>query len=250
MAGSDRPRRDPGDFEPSALFLSEPFTDLNEGAGFLDTLGDSERAALRARGTPVRLDRGEGLFFQGDPHTGVWLIETGRVRTFYVGHTGREMTLAYWTVGHFVGGPEVFGGGRHVWSADAPEPCDVLFLPGAALRALAEQHPAIAIAIINGLVAKGKCYSALVQMLGTRSIAERLRVLLLVLADTYGRPSPEGTAIDRRITHEQFAMMVGATRQWVSISLDRMQKDGLIAVSRQQIVLRNPEALATGTFGG
>lgn len=224
--------------ESGALFLSEWFTELNEGAGFLDRLGSDDHAALRSRGTLVRLNRGEGLFFQGDRHTGVWVVERGRIRTFYVGQSGREMTLAYWTAGHFVGGPEVFGGGRHVWSADAAEPSALLFLPGAALRALAESHPRVALAIIDGLVAKGKCYSALVQMLGTRSIAERLKLLLLAMADALGQETAEGVAIDRVITHEQLAMMVGASRQWISVSLDRMQQDGLILVSRRRIVLK------------
>ncbi len=49
--------------------------------------------------------KGEGVFFQGDPHTGVWIIESGRVRTFYAGPSGREITLAYWSIGHFLGDP-------------------------------------------------------------------------------------------------------------------------------------------------
>ena len=40
--------------------------------------------------------------------------------------------------------------------------------------------------IIEGLTFKGKCYSALAQMLGTRSITERLAHLLLHLVDIYG----------------------------------------------------------------
>ncbi|MEL6266984.1 MAG: Crp/Fnr family transcriptional regulator, partial [Pseudomonadota bacterium] len=232
-AGEDR--------RPSgALFLSEYFADLDEGAGFLQRLSPTERARLTARGTRLALDRGQGLFFQGDPHRGVWVIEEGRIRTFYVGHTGREMTLAYWTAGHFVGGPEVFGSGRHVWSADAAEDTALLFLPGAVLRALALEMPQVALAIIDGLVAKGKCYSALVQMLGTRSIAERLELLLRAMADSRGQPTAEGVVIDRSVTHEQFAMMVGATRQWVSVSLDRMSRDGLIRITRSQIVLLPP----------
>jgi CRP-like cAMP-binding protein len=100
--------------------------------------------------------------------------------------------------------------------------------------------PRIALAIIDGLVAKGKCYSALVQMLGTRSIAERLELLLQAMADAYGHPTPEGVVIERTVTHEQFAMMVGATRQWVSVSLERMQREGRLRISRSQIVLTTP----------
>lgn len=230
--------------EPSALFLSEYFTELNEGAGFLSQLSPGERDAVRLAASPKTLDRGEGLFFQGDRHTGVWIIESGRVRSYYAGPSGREITLAYWTPGHFVGGPEVFGGGRHIWSGDAMEPTDLLFLSGQALRALIKQSPGVAMAIIDGLVAKGKCYSALVQMLGTRSVSERLEHLLVILANTRGKEEDGALVIDRTITHEQLASIVGATRQWVTMSLEKLQKRGVLEMSRKRIVIHDIATLS------
>src|SRR5690606_14479745 len=123
----------------------------------------------------------ESVFTQGETHRGIFLIESGRVRTFYSGPSGREVTLAYWTPGHFVGGPEVFGKGVHMWSAVTAEPSRLSFLPGSAIRHLVERMPAFAVCLIDALSAKGKCYSAHLQMLGTRSVLERLAQLLLIL---------------------------------------------------------------------
>src|ERR1700741_2894622 len=55
----------------------------------------------------------------GVKHDGIYLIESGRIRVFYTSPQGREITLAYWHVGNFVGGPEVFGTGIHQWSGVA-----------------------------------------------------------------------------------------------------------------------------------
>ncbi|MEE3317845.1 MAG: Crp/Fnr family transcriptional regulator, partial [Pseudomonadota bacterium] len=175
--------------------------------------------------------------------TGVWIIEEGRVRTFYTGPSGREITLAYWSQGHFVGGPEVFGKGRHVWSGDALEDCQMLFLSGSSLRALVQQVPEVALAVIEGLVAKGKSYSALIQMLGTRTVSERLRQLLVILADAHGREEGDTIVIDRSLTYEQIAAMVGATRQWVTQSLDKLKSAGVLEITRTEIVIRNLESL-------
>ncbi len=225
--------------EPSALFLSEYFTELNEGAGFLNQLSPAESDTLRSAASTRTLERGDGLFFQGDRHTGVWIIESGRIRTYYAGPSGREITLAYWTPGHFVGGPEVFGGGRHIWSGDAMETTNLLFVSGASLRALIAKSPGVALSIIDGLVAKGKCYSALVQMLGTRSVSERLEHLLVILANTQGKEVDGALVIDRTITHEQLASIVGATRQWVTMSLEKLQKRGVLEMSRKRIVIHD-----------
>ncbi len=230
--------------ETGAIYLSEYLLELNEGAGFLSGLSPEESAKVRKMGTRTVLKKGEGLFFQGDPHTGVWVLEKGRMRTFYAAPSGREITLAYWTHGHFVGGPEVFGRGRHVWSADALEECELLFLSGMSLRSLVVDMPQVALAVIDGLVAKGKCYSALIQMLGTRSISERLEQLLLILADTHGRNEGGVVIIDRSITYEQVASIVGATRQWVTQSLDKLQKEGVLDISRKEITIYKIDQLA------
>ncbi len=232
-----------GDDRSSALFLSGGPDDLDEGASFLSRLTADNVAELRVAGTSRSYGRGEGVFFQGDTHDGIWLIESGTVRTFYVGPSGREITLAFWTPGHFVGGPEVFGGGSHIWSADVHEDAELLFLTGTRIRRLVEDMPQFAVCMINGLVAKGKCYSALVQMLGTRSVTERLAQLLIIFADTQGRRQGNRLYIDRKITHDQLANIVGSTRQWVTMTLDKFQKKGVITVRRQQIVVENYDML-------
>jgi CRP-like cAMP-binding protein len=227
----------------SAVYLSEVLSDLDEGAGFLSRLNETDLAAVRSAGSVTRFSRGEGVFFQGDRHNGIWLIEKGTVRTFYAGPSGREITLALWTAGHFVGGPEIFGGGTHMWSADAQEDAELIYLTGARIRQLIDTMPSFAICIINGLVAKGKCYSALVQMLGTRSVTERLAQLLIILADTHGRPEGNRLIIEKKITHEHLAAIVGSTRQWATMTLDKFQKKGLITVSRSRMTIENYEML-------
>ena len=195
-------------------------------------------AATRLPAAPART-----LFLQGEPHTGIWLIEEGIVRTFYAAPSGRQLTLAYWTAGHFVGGPQIFGDGEHVWSADVTQSSRLLYLPATAIRGLIETQPSFALSIIEGLIAKGKCYSALVQMLGTRSIIERLVQLLIILTENHGRRDQKRLIIERKLTHDQIATIVGSTRQWVTTTLDRLQKKGIISVARQTIVVERYDLL-------
>ena len=116
-------------------------------------------------------------------------------------------------------------------------------LPGKELRALATEIPNLAIGLIEGLTFKGKCYSALAQMLGTRSITQRLAHLLLHLMNLYGVQDPDGIVIAAAFTHADLAHMVGATRQWVTISLKRMQEKQIVLTKRSQIVVCRPDVL-------
>lgn len=236
-------RNELGHETQSAIFLSEYILDINESSGFLNALTSEDQKTVRRMGSRSTFSKGDRIFHQGDSHTGVWIIESGRARTYYTGPSGREIILAYWTPGHFIGGPEVFGRGRHVWSADALEDCEMLFLSGRSLERLVREIPDVAVAVIQGLVAKGTCYSALIQMLGTRSVSERLRQFLLILADAQGRQQGGKVIIDRTITYEQIASIVGATRQWVTQTFEKLQAEGVMEISRSEITLVNVSAL-------
>lgn len=166
------------------------------------------------------------------------------MRVFYTAPSGREITLAYWMAGNFCGGPEVFGAGAHIWSGTAVRDTRVLALSGSVLRAFVDRYPPLAVGIIESLVFKGICYSLLAQLLGTRPVIGRLSGALHQMATAYGRATPEGIEIAMSFTHDDLASMVGATRQWVSMTLRRFADEGLIATSRRRLIILQPERLA------
>jgi CRP-like cAMP-binding protein len=227
----------------SSLLLTASQQAIGGPPPLMEKLSPRERELVLKQGRRKVLNRGQTLFSQGAKHDGIYLIESGRIRVFYTSPQGREITLAYWHVGNFVGGPEVFGTGIHQWSGVASSNAAVVQLPGKELRTLAGEIPNLAIGLIEGLTFKGKCYSTLAQMLGTRSITQRLAHLLLHLVELYGFKEAEGTLIAAAFTHADLAHMVGATRQWVTISLKRMQDRGVVRNRRSQIVICRPDVL-------
>ena len=233
-----------------ALLLSESRTLLAGPPPLFQALSSRERELVLSHGRRRVLNRGQTLFSQGTTHEGIYLIESGRIRVFYNAPSGREITLAYWYPGNFVGGPDIFGPSVHLWSGVATNNSSVVQLPGKALRTLVMQIPALGIGLIEGLSFKGKCYSALVQMLGTRSVTDRLAHLLLHLVDAYGIKVPDGTLIAAAFTHADLAHMVGATRQWVTISLKRLQEQGVVVCRKSQIIVRRLDALTEMRGGG
>lgn len=226
-----------------ALFLSESVEGFDEGAHFLDGLKSEDWAKIRAHGRRLGFTTGQAIFSQGDSHGGIFIIESGRVRVFYTAPSGREITLAYWTAGHFIGGPEMTGGGTHIWSGEALGECEILFIPAGALKKLVVDLPAFALCLLQGLAAKGKCYSAMAQMLGTRSVIERLAQFLINLGDLHGVRDGRAIIINAKVTHDQIAAMVGSTRQWVTMMIKRLQKEGILTVTPRHIRIERPALL-------
>jgi CRP/FNR family cyclic AMP-dependent transcriptional regulator len=227
-----------------ALFLIDQHDMPDEPSQLMETLPESVRDVIRRHATTMRLGAGMRVFEQGRPHSGIFVIEKGSVRTFYAAPNGKEITLAYWSEGHFVGGPELFGRGSHVWSAEAASPSVLSWISGTALRALALKNSDLAMGLIDALIVKGRCYSSLAQILGTKPARGRLAELLLALADRRAAAgSAKPTEIPRHVTHEQLAAIIGSTRQWVTATLARFERDGFVSVLPEKIVIHNARAL-------
>jgi CRP/FNR family transcriptional regulator, cyclic AMP receptor protein len=209
----------------------------NRQPNILGSLTEAERATVLRRGKQMKFVRGQTLFAQGERHQGVFIVESGLIRTFYASPSGREITLAYWKPGNIVGTPTVLGAGTYMWSGVAAEDTTVIAFQGSDLHSLMRKIPSLAIGMVEALEFKGKCLSSLVQMLGTRDVSERLVMLLSNLGETHGARDKAGVSIGSPFTHEVFAQMVGASRQWVTITLDRFQREGMIRVGRRKTVL-------------
>jgi CRP-like cAMP-binding protein len=235
--------RESGQAQFGALLMTDGGAQRGGPPALFRGLTEAERARVLGSGKRKVLYRGAQLFRQGSPQDGIYLIESGRIKVFYIAPSGREITLAYWHSGNFVGGPEVFKQGLHVWSGSAAVNSTVLHLPGDVLRQMALQIPELAIGIIEGLSFKGQCYSALAQMLGTRSPTERLSQLLLHLMNLYGVEERDGTLIAASFTHADLAHMTGVTRQSVTTSLKRFAELGILHAHGTNLVIKNADML-------
>lgn len=235
-----------------SVLLFEARRTLAGEPDILARLSRGELDDVLAAGRQIAFTRHESLFRQGEPHRGIFILRSGTVRSFYSSPTGREITLAKWKPGNFVGGPDIFGNEPHVWSGVGIEPGEAINLPGKTVRRLMTSIPNFAVGLIDGLAFKGKCYSALLQILGTRSVLERLAYLLFNLAEDSGVTTDDGVAIPGAPSHEELAGMVGATRQWVSMTIGRFSRAGLLRVEPRRIVILQMNAiraLADGNTG-
>jgi len=202
-------------------------------------LAPEERDAFLSRCTRQHFEPGVNLFSQDEPYTRSYLIRSGMVRTYYVSPSGKEITIAYWSDGAMVGGPNVFREQRlHIWSAQAVTEVVAEQIRGQDLEELSMRMPRLAHYLIETLSYKLYWVSVLLQTFGTQSVRARVAHLLLQLAELYGEEEPTGTLIAQQFSHEDLSRMVGATRSWVTLALKRLKDDGIIkTVGRETYIL-------------
>jgi CRP-like cAMP-binding protein len=107
-----------------------------------------------------------------------------------------------------------------------------------------EQSHILTQGIFRQLTRRLQQTEAILAMVGYRRVEERLRHLLLLLIQEVGQPSPEGTRLSVRLTHQQLANAIGTTRVTVTRLLSQLQEEGwLIVGSDRHIILPTHVAL-------
>src|SRR5438094_8395872 len=89
-------------------------------------LSESELGFLNQRTVPRHYNAGEMVFTEGEPCTGLYVVESGQIRIFKSSAAGREQVLSIEGPGSSVAELPVFDGGNYPASVAAIEPATLL----------------------------------------------------------------------------------------------------------------------------
>jgi len=159
------------------------------------------------------------------------------VQAFCVSPQVKTFTLGYGSPIDLIGGRDFFGRVPHVWSVEALEDSVVYAIHGGELRRVVRDVPDLAEFVLDDLTDEARWLLALIQILATESAGDRLAHVLVELAELHGEPTERGIALKHRFSHEQLVSMVGASRQWICPTLNRLERAGLVAVDNGRIEL-------------
>ena len=210
----------------------------------LNQLEAADREWLLSRCSKREIPRYGLVFSQNEPINEVFVIHSGRVKAYYTTSEGQTITFAYWLEGMLMGVPGVSLDFKHMWTAEAVTPTTLLRFTRGDLNTVIDRSISAAKAVIEILEFKTKYLSRLTQLLATAPVLERLRVVLANLCELYGVPVDDGMRIDLPLTHADIGDMVGASRQWVTISFGRLERAGIVRVRNRQITVLARENLA------
>ncbi len=76
-----------------------------------------------------------------------------------------------------------------------------------------------------------------------KEVQERLALALITLARAFGRRDKHGTLINTRLTHQDLADYIGASRETVSLALGKMRKKKLIRMRVREFIVPEIKAL-------
>lgn len=214
-----------------------PLADFLRSVPYFASLGEEEIERIAGETLERSFDKGEIIFFEGEPCEGLYIVKEGRVRIFKSSPEGREQVLLTAAAGSPFNEVPVFDSGANPASASALEPTTVYIIPSRTVQSLLAGSPAAA-AIIKIFAGRLRHLTNVVEDLSFRSVVSRLARLLLDLAVKQGGPAPVP-----RLTQEEMATMIGSVRDVVGRGLRTLEKMGAIRLDGQRILVIDTEKL-------
>lgn len=191
-----------------------------------------EVRTLTARGIVRSYPRNTILITEGDRSDALYLILSGRVRVFVSDAGGKDVVLRTQGPGDFFGEMALDGGPRSA-SVMTVEPSRFAVIPRANARDLVRDHPEFAAHLIEKLIARIRALTENFKGLALLDVYGRVARLLLELAiEQNGR-----LVVGERLTHQEIASRVGASREMISKIFKDLTLGGYISVDKRQITI-------------
>jgi CRP/FNR family cyclic AMP-dependent transcriptional regulator len=182
--------------------------------------------------------KGSVILFQGDPGDSLYVLRQGRAKVVLIGEDGREVILGVLEPGAHFGELALIDDQPRSAHVIAMEDSQLLILRREDFRRRVEANPTVAWALLMELSRRLRRADQKIGGLVLLDVPGRISRLLLDLSAESG-----GATIDKPLTHQTIAQMIGASRETVSRAMKEFQEEGLIRVERRRIAVANRDAL-------
>jgi CRP/FNR family cyclic AMP-dependent transcriptional regulator len=182
--------------------------------------------------------KGSVILFEDDPGDSLFVVRDGRVKVVLIGEDGREVILGVLGVGEYFGELSLIDDRPRSAHVIAMEDSNLLVLRREDFRKRVESSPSVAWSLLTELSRRLRRADDKIGGLVLLDVPGRIARLLLDLAEESG-----ANAIEKTLTHQTIAQMIGASRETVSRAMKDFQDAGWITVERRRIAIADRAAL-------
>lgn len=187
---------------------------------------------------------GQVLFRQEDEAKVLYLVQSGRIRVSETTHDGEEVLLRFIEPRQMLGAMTALEKVTYPVTAEAVNDSQVLTWSHNDIDGAMDRHPRLMRNTMRLMVSRIRELQQRCVELATEHVEQRVARAVLRLADQVGKQTPQGVALDMRLSRQDLAALTGTTLYTVSRILNRWSHKGILVLGRQSVVLARPDDLA------
>lgn len=206
-------------------------------------LPDVALQAVADTGHALGVEEDAFLFYQDDPVERIYLLMEGRMKLTQLSPDGQQVIMRVATPLLIVAAISIVEGALYPVTAQAAEPCKLLYWSQAEMLNLMTRYPVMALNAMRVLAGHVREFQDRYRELATERVERRLARTIIRLASQTGRKTDEGVLLDIPLTRQDLAEMTGTTLYTVSRILSQWESQGLVLTGRERVVIRFPHGL-------
>ena len=197
-------------------------------------LTDAQAVSVADAVVKRRFKRGEVIVEQGKKTNALFILLNGRARVITSDSRGREVILATLRPGDHIGEMSLIDNEPHSATVRAEVQTDVLMLGRTEFARCLPENSSMAYAVMRGLVQRLRQADRKIESLALMDVYGRVARALLEFAVEEG----DGTLLIReRLSRQDIAKLVGASREMVSRVMKDLEERGYILTQEDGSIL-------------
>lgn len=183
------------------------------------------------------------IFHAGDQGATMYIVLAGAVKIFVPAIDGREVVLAVHRSGDLLGEMSLLDDEPRSASATTIEETEMFSLRRSDFLKVLNEHPEAQRAIIEVLVERLRATNQSIQDAYLLDVPGRLARRLLLIAHEHGVRTERGTELGLRVSQQELANMIGASRVAVNKQLQAWRQQNIVDVNRQRVTILDEASL-------
>ena len=175
--------------------------------------------------TKKRFKRGEVIVEKGKISNALFIMLSGKARVLMIDAKGREVILASLTAGDYIGEMSLIDSEPHSATVLADTVSDVLVLGRGDFMGCLMDNMSMAYSVMRGLVQRLRAADHKIESLALQGVYGRVANVLLEAAQPDGNG---GMLIRSKVSRQDLAKMVGASREMVSRVMKDFEETGFV----------------------
>ena len=208
--------------------------DLIRRVPLFSMLTDAQAVLVADAVVKRRFRRGELIVEQGKKSNALYILLSGRARVVNADRRGREVILATLQPGDHIGEMSLIDNEPHSATVRAEVQTDVLMLGQLEFARCLPENSTMAYAVMRGLVQRLRHADRKIESLALMDVYGRVARSLLEFAS---HEEPGVLVIREKISRQDIAKMVGASREMVSRVMKDLEERELIASQKDGSIL-------------
>ena len=170
---------------------------------------------------------------EGDESDSLYIIESGKVKAIVNDEEGKEITLNIHGPGEYFGELSLIDGDPRSATIITREKTKFIIITRNDFKELLFSNAAISYSFLKGLTRLLRQSTHKIENLAFLDVYGRIRKVLL----DFAAPEKDKLVIQEKLTHQEIANLISASREMVSKILKELSDGGYITIEKKQITI-------------